>query len=621
MSQFPNLSATQLGRTGTGLTQVPSHNLDGASAIRRRSTRRSGMRPSADGGRSKFTLAGVDEAPKLAEAHEPYVHPGYAALNPAYEQPANAKPVWSLAKPLPRVIRPGMVPTKSEILDSRLNAELPGENSQKLGLDVDPNDLEKGEIKPSVDPRKVSAQLKDSRAQRENTFLNTIQRHASISRPNGGSQRISRVGSLTSSARRRRASTSAVRRSSQMSPALEGDDSGEGEKDERPPSTEETRPQQQQLGAQLGSQLDAAFPPPARRPTALDPIPESRPMTPTKPEAYVPAPEGEQDFANDGESLTTLGLDEEPALLEDMEPLMENFIEDEVHNNHTAWSLVRTHNREFLAELLAVFVQITFGFCADLQVTLAQTSNPDTTAWAWGLSTMTAIYISGGISGAHLNPVITIMLWFYRGFPKRKMPAYFIAQFLGAFIAALTAYGLYRASIQDYEATNGTESILDSFVTSQRHSFTGPATAFFNEFLGVTLLVIAVLALGDDQNAPPGAGMNSLIIGLVIVLLNLTFTYQTGAALNPARDFGPRLAMLALGYKKQIFTNPFWFYGPWAGTVCGAFMGGFLYDAAIFTGGESPVNYPLTRTKRALKKSKRKWKRRLHLATTDAEAL
>jgi aquaglyceroporin related protein, other eukaryote len=84
-------------------------------------------------------------------------------LNPAYEQPANAKPVWSLAKPLPRVVRPGMVPTKSEIFDSRVNAELPGENSQKVGLDVDPNDLEKGEIIPTIDPRKLSAQLKDSR--------------------------------------------------------------------------------------------------------------------------------------------------------------------------------------------------------------------------------------------------------------------------------------------------------------------------------------------------------------------------------------------------------------------------------------------------------------------------
>lgn len=287
---------------------------------------------------------------------------------------------------------------------------------------------------------------------------------------------------------------------------------------------------------------------------------------------------------------------------------------DEIHNNHTTWSIVRTENREFLAELLGVFVQLTIGFCCDLSATLnGDNANVNTTAWAWGFATMTAIYISGGISGAHLNPVITIMLWFYRGFPKRKMIPYFLAQFFGAFMAALTAYGLYLASIQNYELTNPSINILNGFVTSQRYTYIGPATAFFNEFLGVAFLSCTILALGDDQNAPPGAGMNSLVIGLVITLLNFGFAYQSGAALNPSRDFGPRLAMLALGYGKQLFTNPFWFYGPWAGTLCGAMVGGALYDICIFTGGESPINYPWTRTKRSWKKGKAKWARRMQV--------
>lgn len=77
-----------------------------------------------------------------------------------------------------------------------------------------------------------------------------------------------------------------------------------------------------------------------------------------------------------------------------------------------------------------MFVQLTFGFCIDISVTVAQAGNPNTTAWAWGLGTMIAIYISGGISGAHLNPTLTTMLWFFRGFPKRKIPDYFLAQFV-----------------------------------------------------------------------------------------------------------------------------------------------------------------------------------------------
>jgi len=123
-------------------------------------------------------------------------------------------------------------------------------------------------------------------------------------------------------------------------------------------------------------------------------------------------------------------------------------------------------------------------------------------------------------------------------------------------------------------------------VTSARYTYIDTATAFFNEFLGTACLVITVLALGDDQNAPPGAGMNAFVLGLVITVLSMAFARQTGAALNPSRDFGPRLALLALGYDSDIFTNPYWFYGPWAGTLCGAFTGGFLYDACIFTGGK-----------------------------------
>lgn len=584
-------------RAATNLSQIPTIEIQPTTSnLRRRSTRRSniGRRPSTAAGRSQFTLAGPEETTQLQQVHENFVHPGYADLNPAYEQPASAKPVWSLAKPLPRVVRPGMVPTRSEILESRVSPELPGENSQKAGLDVDPNDLEKGKVQPTLNPATLSAQLKDSRAQRENNFLSTLQRHGTTSRVDQWS-RLSQVGSVTASARRRRASTSAARPPEVMTPAWEMDE--EDVVPSMPPPTEQTRPQQVE-----------EFPRPTHRPTGLDPIPE-------RPEQSRPASVAHDDAA----SLSTLAVDDDPEMIEDMAPLMASFLEDEIHNNHTSWSVVRTAHREFLAELLAVFIQLTIGFCSDLSVTIAGAGNPNATAWAWGFATMIGIYVSGGISGAHLNPSITTMLWFFRGFPKRKMPEYWMAQFLGAFIAAFTAYGLYYASIHEYLATNASSGIITSFVTSPRYTYIDAATAFFNEFIGTAFLVVTVLALGDDVNAPPGAGMNAFIIGLVITVLSMAFAHQTGAALNPSRDFGPRLALLALGYNRDLFTNPYWFYGPWAGTLCGAFVGGTLYDAAIFTGGESPINYPWTRTKRAARKSKQKWNKRLHLAEKEVD--
>lgn len=497
---------------------------------------------------------------------------------------------------------------KDEILDGRANGQAPAENINKVGVEVDPNDLEAGRVQLTANPAKLSAQLKDSRAQREQNFYTSIQRRGTTA--SRISTRPARAGSTASqTAQRRRAGSRVSITQRPMTPAWEdGDAEAELEDEDKPagelPTPAEGAPLspsaeqalrlsiQHSAGENLNSQLGAI------------------------PEHQVPIAEPRLSQDSTG-AQSTIKVDDYADVYNDMTDLkleVENPpLYDEVHNNHTSWSVVRTHNREFLAELLAVVVQETIGFAADVSATLSATSNVNTTAWAWGFATMIGIYISGGISGAHLNPSITIMLWFYRGFPRRKMMPYFAAQFLGAFMAALIAYGMYLASIQNYELTNDPINILNGFVTSCRYDYIDAATAFFNEFIGTAFLACTILALGDDQNAPPGAGMNSLVIGLVITALNLAFSTQTGAALNPSRDFGPRLAMLALGYGSDLFTDPYWFYGPWAGSLCGAFVGAALYDVCIFTGGESPINYPWTRTKRSYKKGKAKWTRRLHL--------
>lgn len=532
-----------------------------------------------------FTMAGPDETSQLHLTHQPFIQPGYAELNPSYEQPANTKPVWSLAKPLPRVVRPGMVPTTEELLQNRANPQLPAENSQRIGLDVDPNDLEKGQIPKSADPRKIAAQVTDARVQRETNFINTVLNGdtASVGPPSRLSRQSSRA-----------------RRPSRWEAPVE-----------ELPTVEERESQKDHIESSESRAENVS----------VESLHSLRPHSPDEP-GLDPHPDDDDVKPGDeAVGISNIPALEEAAYPEDLHPLLQNLVEEEIHNNHTVWSVIRTHHREALAESLGVFVQLTLGFCGDLGVTLAAAGNPNTTDWVWGFATMAGIYVCGGISGAHLNPSITVMLWFYRGFPKRKMPEYFLAQFVGAFCAALAAYGVYYHSIRNYiDSGTGEEvDVVNSFVTSQREDFIGPATAFFNEFLGMVILSVIILALGDDQNAPPGGGMNSLIIGLVIACLSMCFAYQTGAAFNPSRDFGPRLALLALGYGRQLFTNPYWFYGPFAASLTGCFIGGFLYDFMIFTGGESPVNYPLDRTKRSLKKSRAKWSRRLHLNTRKAK--
>lgn len=106
------------------------------------------------------------------------------------------------------------------------------------------------------------------------------------------------------------------------------------------------------------------------------------------------------------------------------------------------------------------------------------------------------------------------------------------------------------------------------------------------------MIMVAVLSLGDDQNNPPGAGMHAFVLGLLVAVLKMTLGYNTGGAMNPAADLGPRLAALAGGYRtKDLFETGFWAYGPWGASVSGALVGSAVYDAVVFVGSESPINY------------------------------
>ncbi|KAL4920717.1 aquaporin-like protein [Aspergillus aurantiobrunneus] len=522
-------------RRSTGFTfqtrsgRLPSLGLSSAS-------RYHGLGAPVPGG---FSLAGPGET-----AHDPFVDPGYAELNPEYVR-GNPRPVWSLAKPLPRVVRGGMAPDWEEALEMRERGRL---SRQEGDGDVDLGELEAGRIGETSDPRKMARRVDSARVQREGSFVDRV---------------LEREGD--DSVENSRASSTGVRHSSAF---------GDGSVD------------------------------------TLFAVPEGEDY----PGEHADDTAGAQDL---GEQQHHAVPEETPLLGPNHKHTADSAIEepipDEIHNNHTVWSVIRTHHREAIAESLAVFTQITIGICADLSVTLSGAESPSTTAWAWGLATMMAIYISGGVSGAHLNPAITCMLWFYRGFPKRKIPAYIAAQFLAAFVAGLVAYGVYHESINDYlthsPSPSATTNIINSFITNHPPPKTPtptPQTTFLNELLGTLLLTSTILALGDDQNAPPTGGTNAAIIGLTVSTLSLTFSYQSGAALNPSRDCGPRLALLVLGYGSEaLFKGPRWVCGPWAGATCGAFLGAFLYDFLVFTGGESPVNYPWERVVRVWRRGLR----------------
>lgn len=173
------------------------------------------------------------------------------------------------------------------------------------------------------------------------------------------------------------------------------------------------------------------------------------------------------------------------------------------------------------------------GLCATLSnfTSSGQAGTYTSQSVAWGFGFMVAIYITGGISGGHLNPAFSIALSVFRGFPARKCVIYIAAQLLGAITAGGIAYAIYHDAILEVVAKTkmpqNTSVAAQAMITMPK-TFVHPATAFFTEFLGSAILFGAIVALGDDTNAPPGAGMQAFILGILISVVILALGYNTG---------------------------------------------------------------------------------------------
>lgn len=153
---------------------------------------------------------------------------------------------------------------------------------------------------------------------------------------------------------------------------------------------------------------------------------------------------------------------------------------------------------------------------------------------------------------------------------------------------SLTIASLYRDAILNVDPR------LTLDITGKALFPKGPSFStiggFFNDFVYMAIYVCIAFALGDDQNSPPGQGMTALIFGFTGFVTMIALGYNTGLGISPARDLGPRLIALWVGYN-EAFDNGYWAYGSWGASISGALVGGLMYDLCIFVGGESPVNY------------------------------
>ncbi len=218
-------------------------------------------------------------------------------------------------------------------------------------------------------------------------------------------------------------------------------------------------------------------------------------------------------------------------------------------------------------------------------------------AIVWGLGIATAIYLTGGLSGAHLNPAVTLALATSAGFPWRRVPGYLAMQLLGAFAASAVLYAAFRGTLGVFEKSHGivrgtagseaSAMIFGEFFpnpggrpfTTDAVALVSPQAAFFIEALGTCVLVLVILCVTHPGNSSNPGVLTPAAIGLTITMLISLLGPLTMAGFNPARDFGPRVFSALAGWGGMVFTanGNGWLTVYILGPIAGGQAGGLLY--------------------------------------------
>ncbi|MEU8206114.1 MIP family channel protein [Streptosporangium sp. NPDC049046] len=194
------------------------------------------------------------------------------------------------------------------------------------------------------------------------------------------------------------------------------------------------------------------------------------------------------------------------------------------------------------------------------------------------------VYVAARTSGAHLNPAVTVALAAFKGFSWRKVLPYALAQTTGAFVAALIVRFNYSEVLQkaDPGLTIKTQGVFSTLPGNGTLPI-GTWGAFRDQVIGTAILLLLILAVSDARNSAPMANLAPFVIGLIVVAIGMAWGTNAGYAINPARDFGPRLASYLTGYETawQDQYGQLYFWVPIVAPVIGGLIGAFLYQVLI----------------------------------------
>ncbi|KAM3874162.1 aquaporin-3-like [Diretmus argenteus] len=243
--------------------------------------------------------------------------------------------------------------------------------------------------------------------------------------------------------------------------------------------------------------------------------------------------------------------------------------------------------RQALAECLGTLILVMFGCGAVAQLVLSEGSHGMflTVNFAFGFAATLGILVSGQISGGHLNPTVTFALCLLGREPWRKFPMFFFFQTLGAFFGAGIIFGMYVDALWHYghgsfivEGENATAGIFATYPSEHLTLVNG----FFDQIIGTAALIVCILAIVDPYNNPVPTGLEAFTVGFVVLVIGLSMGFNSGYAVNPARDLGPRIFTALAGWGTEVFTaKAYWFFVPLFAPFLGAMVGVLVYQLMV----------------------------------------
>lgn len=231
----------------------------------------------------------------------------------------------------------------------------------------------------------------------------------------------------------------------------------------------------------------------------------------------------------------------------------------------------------FLGELIGTFILVVLGNGVVAGNILRKTK-AENTGWVaitlgWGIGCTIAVYISGFLSPAHLNPAVTLAMAAVGQLPWSEVPSFILAQMLGAMLGAATMYFHY---LPHWSETEDPSTILGTFSTAP--AIRDPFSNLFGEILGTGILVMGIMSMGQNNL---GAGLGPIVVGLIIISIGLSLGPTTGYAINPARDLGPRIIHQLLPIPNKGDSDWGYAWVPVVGPIIGGVLGALIYNIFI----------------------------------------